>query len=63
MRGKVTFRDGLHHSRTGGWIEPVSIGNGEWRELESALGSLDVSARNNIEESGKKQEYLPLTFA
>ena len=50
MRGKVTFRDGLHHSRTGGWIEPVSIGNGEWRELESALGSLDVSARNNIEE-------------
>ena len=48
MRGKVTYRSGRHPSRIGGIVEPVTIGPGEWRELEKALGPLDGAAREAI---------------
>lgn len=48
MRGKVTFREGLHHSRTGEIVESITIGAGEWRELEHALGPLDETDRAEI---------------
>lgn len=48
MRGKVTFRDGLHSSQIGEFVKPVAIGQGEWREIESAIGGLDAEARSNI---------------
>lgn len=48
MRGKITFRAGLHPSRKGGILDPVAIGAGEWRELEKALGAIDDDAREDI---------------
>lgn len=48
MRGKITYKAGLHPSRTGGIVDPVAIGIGEWRGLERALGAIDDAARENI---------------
>lgn len=50
MRGKITYRNGLHQSRQGGILDVVHIGNGEWREIENVLGQLGAQDRENIEE-------------
>lgn len=48
MRGKITYKAGLHPSRIGGIVDSVAIGTGEWRELEKALGAIDDADRENI---------------
>ena len=48
MRGKITYKAGLHPSRIGGIVDSVAIGTGEWRELEKALGAINDADRENI---------------
>ena len=50
MTGRVTYRNGPHPSRKGGWLELPAFGNGEWREIENAIGALSSLEREAIEE-------------
>ena len=38
MAGKITFRNGIHPSRVGGWVQPVKLTDAQLASLGSYVG-------------------------
>jgi hypothetical protein len=37
MSGKITFKNGLHSSRSGGFVEPLKLGDRDWQRIEKIV--------------------------
>lgn len=48
MTGRITFKNGRHPSRDGGWVEPIEISAGDWKLLQEAAGDLTAADKEAI---------------